>query len=774
MQPSFRRILPSLLIMSSPPSPKRPKTSSSAKQQQASLTSFFGAPKAAVPFKTSASMTKSKDAEPNEKATSSVKEPSKESSTSVSTSTMIDPIIPRVVPWSESKWKVYENAVIYRQTKAGQRSKVAAFDMDGTLLVWRTPGWPSKLTDYELWNTAVITKLRQLYDDENYQLILISNQGAIRGAFTGKKATTVKGLVEWLISTIDRPISVVMSTDKKKGYHKPSVTLWQAAQKLLAPGTPWNISESFYVGDSIGGDDDPQGGVDIALARNVSELMNATLRFYPPDDYFGISSAQQRQATVTVQPVPSHVLTARAALCSGNISSGPLLLLLCGAQGSGKSTVAQRIVEHNPAQWLHYSQDTIRNGKPGKREDVEAAVKRALTEQKCVIVDRMHLDPTQRKFFVDLVRDLDVPVHTVVLTPPTAVLQQRVKYRTNHSKKVEGESGARMAKASAEKLVFPTYDEGFCLISGSSSPDSGVNRIVDLYQRIGSSEFPPIPTDLPLTGIQDTPVFLPAVILGTMGMGRRVAEQSVKQALNIGLRGVDTAPTYNNEDKVGAALSNDTFVIVKVPKRAVTAGEVHKELQTSLQNLQRTQVDLLLLHWPSLRPDSLKEVWQGMESAVKEGKSKALGICNANVAALAGLLPQCRIPPAVLQLERHPLLPQWDIVDFCAQHDIQVQAHTPLGQGDSNVLEHPVVQQVASGYVGYSTAQVILAWNLQQGVAVVPKTSTTEHLKEMMRIPQLSQKDLQVLNDITDRKRLVAPPFMYGSAPYCWGKQVPK
>lgn len=592
---------------------------------------------------------------------------------------------------------------------------------------------------------------------------------AIRGAFTGKKATTVKNLVEWLVATIDRPVSVVMSTDKKKGFHKPSVALWQAAQKLLAPETPWNISESFYVGDSVGGDDDPQGGVDISLARNVSESTGETLRFHTPEDYFGISHAQQRQATVTVKPVPTRVLTTRAALCSGNLASGPLLLLLCGAQGSGKSTVAQRIVEGN-AQWVHYSQDTIRNGKPGKREHVEAAVQQTVSENKCVIVDRMHLDPAQRELFIQLVRDLNVPVHAVVLTPPTAVLQQRVKDRTHHPGKVDGDSGARMAKASAGKLVFPTYDEGFHLISGTSSSGAGVNRIVELYQRVGSAEPPKVPAEF----ILDTDVILPTVVLGTMGMGRRITEQTVKEALKMGLRGVDTAPTYNNEDKVGSSLSSkDTFVIVKVPKRATTADQVHKELETSLRNLQRSQVDLLLLHWPSLPSDALKEVWQAMEDAVEEGKAKALGVCNANVAALAGFLPICRIPPSVLQMERHPLQPQWDVVDFCAQHDIRVQAHTSMGQGKTEILGHPIVNQVASTS-GSSPAQVLVAWNIQQGVAVVAKASTTEHFEEMLRVPRLPSQDLQTLNDITDRKRFVTPPFMYGSAPYCWGKHVPK
>ena len=813
------------IIMSSSSFPSSGRASKRLKttpqQQQASLTSFFGAPKAVVRSQTTTTTTNAEgvsklSASNNDDMPTLSTTTSTITSTTTSTSTTrssdnssndatttqantgtTDAIIPQTVPWNASAWRVYENAVIYRKankstrkddTSTAPRSKVAAFDMDGTLLVWRTTGWPSKLSDYELWNSAVITKLRTLYDEEGYQLVIISNQGAIRSAFTGKKATAVKSLIEWLIATIDRPISVVLSTDKKKGFHKPSVKLWQAAQHLFGSSSKsWSIADSFYVGDSVGDDNDAQGGVDIALARNVSQMTGQTLRFFTPDDYFGPSHAQQRQKlTSTVVAVPNAVLSARAALCSGNLChqdsdhKKPLLLMLVGAQGSGKSTVAQRIVEHNPDQWAHFSQDTIQNGKPGKREQVEAAVERALHENKCVIVDRMHLDASQREPFVALAQRLSVPVHALVLNPPLALLAQRVKARQDHPGNVQGESGARMATASASKLVFPAYEEGFALVSATSSPDVGVDRFVQLYQQLGvsssTSSGPQVPTEFVLASPdgKGNGVVLPAIVLGTMGMGRRDAEQIVRLALETGLRGVDTAPTYKNEDKVGNVLSKDTFVIVKVPKRATTAEEVQKELHTSLQSLQRPQADLLLLHWPSLAPESLKDVWQAMEAAMKDGHVKTLGICNANVAALANLLPQCRIPPTVVQIERHPLLPQWDVVDFCARHDIQVQAHTALGQGKSDLLEHEVIQQIASQYASTSTAQVLLSWNLQQGIAVVPKASSKDHLEELMRLPRLSRQDLQALNDISDRQRFVAPPFMYGSAPYCWGKQAPK
>ena len=734
---------------------------------QSSLTSFFAPAKSSATPKQPHGETRSSLA-----ASQPTQQPAQESHPLPPTK---DPIIPQTVPWSESKWRVYQNAVIYRKANDPPRPKVAAFDMDGTLVVWRSAGWPSNLNDYELWNTQVITKLRHLYDDEGYQLVIVSNQGAIRGAHTGKKATHVKNLVEWLLNTIDRPVSVVLSTDKKKGFHKPSISIWQAAQTLFAPQLPWSLAESVYVGDSVGDDNDPQGGVDIALARNVSQHYGTTLRFVTPDDFFGPSHAAQRSTVVQVHPVPAPVQATRAALCSGNLRA-PLLLLLCGAQGSGKSTLAAKIVDnHAHLPWVHYSQDTINHGQPGRREQVEAAVAHALQAGHAVICDRMHLDPAQRRYFVRLAQNAGVPVHCLVLQPPAHVLTQRVQDRAHHPGGVQGQAGAKIAAAHARKLVVPVYDtgkadttdEGLALISVTAAEPT--ERWVQLYR--GAP--PGVPTEF-LVWSNHHVTTLPAVVLGTMKLGRKAAADVVTQALRRGIRGVDTAPTYHNEDKVGPALSADTFCIVKVPKRASSADQVQAELQASLTNLQRTHVDLLLLHWPCLPADALKDVWQAMEAAVDQGTVRALGLCNANMAALAGLLPQCRVPPAVLQVERHPLLPQWDLVDFCARHDIQLQAHTPLGQGAPDLLEHAVVQKVAAAYPDTSAAQVLLAWNVQQGVAVVVKASTPSHLRELTQLPQLTPSDLQRLNDITDHKRFVAPPFMYGTAPYCWGTSMPK
>jgi DNA 3'-phosphatase len=809
------------LSMSSPPPrpTKRTKTTG-----QASLTAFFGSrpPTAAAAAAASEKKhpqknhdgvvgeegspvaQKGPDGDPGSESSSSLQEKKKEDASS-----SLDPIVPRMVRWSESRWHLYKDCVIYRRDgdnvvasgSSGGRTKVAAFDLDGTLLTWRTPagGWPSALSDYELWNGSVIAKLRQLYDNEHYQLIIISNQGGIRKALKGKIATKVKNLIEWLIATIDRPVSVIMSTSKNSGYHKPSVELWDLAQRLFCHTNhsnepSWNVAESFYVGDSVITAGDPQGGVDETLARNVSDKYQVTLAFHTPTDFFGPSTSELRNRQESTNLMgddtapPATMLEERARWHSGDIhGQRPILLLLCGAQGSGKSTFAQRLSSDT---YQHISQDTIKNGQAGTRSQVEAAVRAALSSSsssfstpssppRSVVLDRMHLDAAQRAIFIDIARDCgNVPVHTLTFDLPAAVSAQRVLARRDHL--VTGESGARLAQQSAGRLVRPRWDEGIVLCHTITHPGM-VDRFVNLYN--GKIE---IPTHFPIVaaaGADHKILRMPSVILGTMGLGRRIAAETVAHALDLGIAGIDTAPTYKNEDLVlpnsNNDNNNDVFCIVKVPKRAMTAADVASELDASLAKLRRDRADLLLMHWPAATNETTRTLWTAMEAAARVGKAKALGVCNFNVAALSHLLSFCAIRPSVVQVERHPRLAQWDLVDFCCQHDIQLQAHTPLGQG--LIVEDEIVRGIAKKYssennVVVSPAQVALAWNLQQGVAVVPKCATRAHQQELKTIVPLSSDDLMTLNDLsnTNPQRFVAPPFMYGSADFCWAARFPK
>jgi DNA 3'-phosphatase len=687
-------------------------------------------------------------------------------------------IIPRLVPPDRlARWKVKHQCLLIRTVpKEPPRSKAAAFDLDGTLLVWRIAGWPSRYEHYELWNSSVIPKLQQLHDD-GYKLVIFSNQGAIRTAVEGKKATFVKSLLEWLASQVQRPLHVVMSTNSKMGYHKPNPGMWNICEEECNQGQSLDVANSWFVGDSVKKPEDPQGGVDEQFAFNVGRERQQMLQFYEPQTYFGPSTNSVRhQIGGDIMPeheTPLACLDERAALLGGYIK-GPIVLVLVGVQGSGKSTFCHKLMESEAGNgWVHVSQDTINKGRPGKREQVENATRRALMDGKSVVVDRTHLSEEQRAYFVDIAKEAKVKVHAVVLQPAKDVIARRVRDRTNHPGGVEGDKGMRLALASLDRIVVPKYQEGFDLVS-STGTESGAIRLSQLYQMVSQTTATAL---LPSSFTLSNRKIIPSITLGTMGLGKRKAEHVVVTASKLGWKAVDTAPTYKNESELAGGLSDDTFVLVKVPKSAISPQQVRAALTASLTNLGRKQADLFLLHWPCdvIEAGTLQTVWQEMESCLSDGLSQALGVCNFSVNALRVLIPLCKVLPSVNQIERHPLLSQMDLVQFCTNHDILVQAHTSLAQGKPDLLQHVVVAEVAKE-TSLSSAQVVLKWNLQHGVAVVTKCTSEDHLKEVISILgdcPLSPDQMQRIDSIKGSSRLVAPPFMYKKgAPYSWGDSI--
>lgn len=702
-----------------------------------------------------------------------------------------DPIMPHKVSDSPKTvtWKTHQDCCLIRVAKeATPRTKVAGFDLDGTLMVWRSVNWPSRFDHYELWSTGVIPKLRSLYD-EGYSLVVFTNQGGIQRALNGKKASFIKDVINWLAHAVDRPLHAVISTlspNKKQyeniSFHKPRPKMWILAETICNQKVQFDVEHSFYVGDSAtdttsdktsGDKSKPSGqdAVDLRFAKNVGELRGCTLPFYTPDSYFGTSDHDKRvkAKSALVDTPPEAALNTRLALLGGYLK-GPVLLILCGVQGCGKSTFCQQLLSGSSAHhWVHLCQDTINNGKPGKREKVEQEALAALESGRSVIIDRTNLDPSQRGYFIEVARRARCPVHAVLLNPPSEVVRQRVSERTDHPAGVQGEQGSILALSALSKLVIPKYEEGLDLISCTGTVE-GTARICNCYKRL----FCDSPTGEPSTSFSlPNGTSLPSRTLGTFKLGKRNATEIVTTALRLGFKAVDTAPTYNNEKQVGAGLQSDTFCILKVPLRAVCPEQVRAELQTSLKELNRTVADLLLLHWPSnvMSAGTLKGVWEEMEKCLQDGLCKALGVCNFNEAALATLLPHCAIRPVVNQIERHPLLPQADLLDYCSNQDILIQSHSTLGGGSSLLLQHPAIEKVANK-TGMSIAQVLVQWNIQHGVPVVTKCSTDAHILEIINCKVLHSTDMKSLDNITDRKRFVTPPFMFGKAAYHWAEAL--
>jgi DNA 3'-phosphatase len=613
-------------------------------------------------------------------------------------------------------WSTHGGCLLVRTVCGGGRrppvDRVAGFDLDHTLVNWRCSGWPSRPDHYELWNSGVVGECRRLHDS-GYGLVVFTNQGGIKSALGGKRAGTVRGVIDWIAHAVDRPLFAVVSTKADSGYHKGSPGMWEVFEERCNLGRRACPGSSFFVGDADGGagdDDDAtdpvgpagslrrhqQTGTDKSFARNVGKMRDATMEFFTPGEYFGPSDAERRRrgaaATGVPPAAPREAMCARAALLGG-YSSGPICLVLVGVQGSGKTTFCRQLVEGG-RRWRQCSQDTIRNGSPGTRQAVEEAARDALRNGDNAVIDRMHLDEEQRGHFVRLGKECQVPVHCLVLVATREEVEDRVRHRVDHPGKVQGEDGALIAVTSLSRLTPPTYDEGFALISYSRQMEG---RLWIAYQMVNNSCEVPIPRTIDLHEGGKFP--FPMVTLGTMNIKRRDSTAIVTRAVQMGVTSVDTAPTYSNESEVGAAL--ETFhhvkVTIKIPKRATSPEQARKEVMQSLSLLRRSRVDIILLHWPCdfIESGTLSAVWKELETMKEEGLCLAIGVCNFTTAALMCLLANCAIKPALNQVERHPLLPQYNLMDFCDSQGIIVQSHTAFGSGSELLLANETIVRVA-------------------------------------------------------------------------------
>lgn len=276
---------------------------------------------------------------------------------------------------------------------------------------------------------------------------------------------------------------------------------------------------------------------------------------------------------------------------------------------------------------------------------------------------------------------------------------------------------------------------------------------------------------------------MPAVGFGTLFRDLTATTQAVTQALEAGFRHFDCAERYGNEAQVGAAIHDavaagkvrreDLFITTKLwnnnhrPERVVPAFEA------SCRRLQVEVIDCYMIHTPfaflpgdELHPrdafghvlyDSgvtLIETWRVLERLVDEGRCKSIGVSDISLETLRELVAVARIKPAVVQVESHPYLPEWELLEFCRQHGIVVLAFAPLGHGmRPRVLDEPVITGIA-GRVRKTPAQVALAWSVQRGVAFLTSSVTPARIREdadISTLPQVAMREIE--QDITTRVR---------------------
>ncbi|KAJ8609485.1 hypothetical protein CTAYLR_005437 [Chrysophaeum taylorii] len=260
---------------------------------------------------------------------------------------------------------------------------------------------------------------------------------------------------------------------------------------------------------------------------------------------------------------------------------------------------------------------------------------------------------------------------------------------------------------------------------------------------------------------------MPSVGLGTWESPLGLVGHAVSEALAAGYRHIDAAWIYQNESEVGPALAavprEELFATSKLWNNFRSARAVRMAFEESLRALRLEYLDLYLVHFAV---GDYVEVWREMERLVDEGKCKAIGVSNFERPDLERLLAACRIRPAVIQIELHPRLPRADYVKWCQAQGLVVTAYSPLGRGPrGGLLDDPVVASVAKKH-DLPPAIVLLKWNLQRNVVVIPKSVTPARIRENIS-PQLwafelDDDDLKAIATLDDGTRFV--PFFTNPA----------
>lgn len=257
---------------------------------------------------------------------------------------------------------------------------------------------------------------------------------------------------------------------------------------------------------------------------------------------------------------------------------------------------------------------------------------------------------------------------------------------------------------------------------------------------------------------------IPQLGYGVWKVPDEEATKAVEQALEADYRLIDTAKVYGNERGVGKALANsnvpreDLFITTKVWNADQGYDSTLKAFDESLEKLGLDYVDLYLIHWPTPKYDTYIETYKALEKLYKDGRTKAIGVCNFDIEHLKRIMDECDVKPAVNQVECHPYLQQKELKQFCKEHAIQLEAYSPLMNG-TNVMDNNVIQGIADR-CEKTSAQVILRWHLQSDVVVIPKTVTPSRMEENLNVFdfELSEADMEKIAALDRNERNNAVP----------------
>lgn len=269
---------------------------------------------------------------------------------------------------------------------------------------------------------------------------------------------------------------------------------------------------------------------------------------------------------------------------------------------------------------------------------------------------------------------------------------------------------------------------------------------------------------------------MPALGFGTLIPDPVATKNATKAALEAGFRALDTAERYRTEKEVGEAMKEvfeagkikreDVFVATKLWNTNHRPERVKPAFESSLGKLQLDYLDLYLIHTPfAFQPGDdqdprdangnviydegvrLLDTWRAMEQLVDEGRCKAIGLSDVGLEKVKEIFEAATIKPAVVHVESHPYLPEWELLDYCRKNGIVLQAFAALGHdSEPNLLADPVITAIANR-VGKTPAQVALAWAIQRGTALLTTTKNPKRIEENFDISTLPEEAMREINE---------------------------
>ena len=276
--------------------------------------------------------------------------------------------------------------------------------------------------------------------------------------------------------------------------------------------------------------------------------------------------------------------------------------------------------------------------------------------------------------------------------------------------------------------------------------------------------------------LRDASGAMPALGFGTLIPDRLATKNATKAALEAGFRALDTAERYRTEQEVGEAMK-EVFNAGKIKREEVFVGtklwntnhrpeRVKPAFEASLKRLQLDYLDLYLIHTPfAFQPGDaedprdaqgnviydtgvkLLDTWVAVEDLVGEGKCKAIGLSDVGLERTKDIFEAATIKPAVVHVESHPYLPEWDLLDYCRKNGIVLQAFAALGHSsEPNLLADPVITAIANR-IGKTPAQVVLAWAIQRGTALLTTTKTPSRLAENYDVSTIPEDAMREINE---------------------------